>query len=80
MDHYEKLKELDKEIKMRHPENAVLDGIVDFYDDNFDKAKKKILWILKEPNMGNLKVIILISVTILIRWMLNIVLSRKHGN
>jgi hypothetical protein len=53
MNCYEKLKELDKEIKFRYPEKPVFDGIVDFYDDNFNKAKKKILWILKEANMRN---------------------------
>jgi hypothetical protein len=46
MDCYEKLKELDKEIKARYTEKAILDGIVDWYDGNFDKARKKIFWIL----------------------------------
>jgi hypothetical protein len=53
MDCYRKLKELDEEVKTRHPEKYVLDGIVDIDGDGFDKAEKKILWILKEANMRN---------------------------
>jgi hypothetical protein len=50
---YEKLKEIDEEIKARHPEKYVLDGIVDIDGDGFDKADPQILWILKEANMRN---------------------------
>jgi hypothetical protein len=49
---YGKLKEIDEKIKGLHPNDAVLDGIVD--DEIYENEKitpKKILWVLKESNI-----------------------------
>jgi len=50
---YDKLIELDGKIKERYPNNAVLDGIVNY--DVFLKTEPKILWVLKETNISTFK-------------------------
>jgi len=50
---YDKLIELDGKIKERYPNNAVLDGIVNY--DVFLKTEPKILWVLKEANISTYK-------------------------